>query len=228
MRGKRKSLLVLALLVILLTACGMLETITNNSENEIAETDIKIAAVGDSITDEYIPGANYPRILDDLLGEGYAVMNYGKSNYAAQASSDFPYTSTDAYEESLALKPDIVIIMLGTNDTKANNWNGKEIFKKEYTTLVESYKSLDSVSRVILASPPTVLTENVMRGSIDPQRVEPIREVIQEVAEEFELEFVDLSAKTANHPEWFFDGVHPTPEGAEEIAQIFYEQISNK
>lgn len=228
MRGKRKSLLVLALLVILLTACGMLETITNNSENEIAETDIKIAAVGDSITDEYIPGANYPRILDDLLGEGYAVMNYGKSNYAAQASSDFPYTSTDAYEESLALKPDIVIIMLGTNDTKANNWNGKEIFKKEYTTLVESYKSLDSVSRVILASPPTVFIENVMRGSIDPQHVEPIREVIQEVAEEFELEFVDLSAKTANHPEWFFDGVHPTPEGAEEIAQIFYEQISNK
>lgn len=228
MRGKRKSLLVLTLLVILLTACGMLETITNNSENEIAETDIKIAVVGDSITDEYIPGANYPRILDDLLGEGYAVMNYGKSNYAAQASSDFPYTSTDASEESLALKPDIVIIMLGTNDTKANNWNGKEIFKKEYTTLVESYKSLDSVSRVILASPPTVFIENVMRGSIDPQHVEPIREVIQEVAEEFELEFVDLSAKTANHPEWFFDGVHPTPEGAEEIAQIFYEQISNK
>lgn len=207
------------------SACGMIDQNNSATDLEIEEDDIRIAAVGDSITAEYTPQSGYPEILNERLGEGYAVLNFGESNYAAQASSDFPYETTGSYEESLELNPDIVIMMLGTNDTKANNWNGPERFKEEYTDLLEDYLELESVSRVILASPPTVFLENIFEGSIDPENIEPIRDVVEEVAEEYGLEFLDMTEQTAAHPDWFFDGVHPTAEGAEQLAQIFYEQI---
>ncbi|MEY8292414.1 GDSL-type esterase/lipase family protein [Carnobacteriaceae bacterium 52-44] len=220
----KRSIFTLFLLMIL-TACGTGRLGGASDEVTIEEGDIKVAAVGDSITAEYTPQSGYPAILNERLGEGYAVLNFGESNYAAQASSDFPYETTGSYEESLELNPDIVIMMLGTNDTKANNWNGPERFKEEYTDLLEDYLELESVSRVILASPPTVFLENIFEGSIDPENIEPIRDVVEEVAEEYGLEFLDMTEQTAAHPDWFFDGVHPTAEGAEQLAQIFYEQI---
>ena len=219
-----KWMLLSFLTLIILMACHTIDS-TDETETSIEEGDTVIAAVGDSITAEYMSGANYPKILEEKLGVGYSVVNFGESNYAAQSSSDYPYETTASFEESLALEPDVVILMLGTNDTKAHNWNGADHFKEEYTQLLENYLEVESVSGVILASPPTVFLRDVMEGSIDPENIEPIRDVVQEVAKEYELEFVDMIEQTAGHSEWFFDGVHPTPEGAEAIAQIFYEQL---
>lgn len=211
--------------LISLAACRTID-FTGNPETSIEEGDTVIAAVGDSITAEYMTGADYPQILEEKLGEVYSVVNFGESNYAAQSSSDYPYATTASFEESLELEPDIVILMLGTNDTKAHNWTGAETFKEEYTDLLKNYIELNSVSRIILASPPTVFLGDVLEGSIEPDHIEPIRDVVKEVAEEYDLGFVDMTAKTKDHSEWFFDGVHPTPESAEAIAQIFYEQLT--
>lgn len=214
------------LLIFISSACGMITPPEDNADQNVNENATRVAAVGDSITAEYMSDSGYPERLNELLGADYTVENFGESNYAAQSSSDFPYEATSSHEESLAFEPEIVIIMLGTNDTKANNWQGPDQFKTEYTNLVDSYLELDSVSRVILASPATVFLENVPRGSIEADTIDSVRTVIKEVADEYELEFVDITEQTANHAEWFFDGIHPTPEGAEELAQIFYEQIN--
>lgn len=213
--------------IFMMSACGMSPSNEEEIDSTADEDAIRIAAVGDSITAEYLLESGYPEILDELLGAGYRVENFGESNYAAQASSDFPYETTNSYEESLAYNPEILLMMLGTNDTKENNWQGPEQFKAEYTNLLESYLALDSVSRVILASPPTVFLEDVPVGSIEADTIDSVRTVVQEVADEYELEFVDMTEQTANHPEWFFDGIHPTPEGAEALAKFFYEQIEN-
>lgn len=223
---KEYFLLSITLLILFISnACGTFNQNNNSVNSEIEEDNIRIAAVGDSITAEFIPEVSYPTALEEMLGKGYTVQNFGVSNYAAQSSSDFPYETTDLYKKSLAFDPNIVIIMLGTNDTKANNWSGSEEFKEEYMMLLESYLELENISRVILTSPPTAFLENIFEGSIDPDNIEPIRDVVNEIAEEYELEFVDMTEHTANHPEWFFDGIHPNSEGAEEIAQIFYKQI---
>lgn len=225
-RIKKWWLAGIGLLFLLLgTACEAVET---NTQLSVEEDDVRIAAVGDSITYYSFSGNNYPEQLDEMLGEGYAVQNFGKSNYAAQSSSDFPYSTTEAYQESLDYEPEIVLFMLGTNDTKANNWAGAEQFKEEYTKLLESYLELESVSRVILAAPPTVFLENTPRGSIDPGIIEPIHDVVEEVATEYDLEFVDITKATAGHPKWFFDGIHPNETGAEQLATVFYEQIKQE
>lgn len=221
------TLLISFLVLILISACGSNESAVENSSSTIEESDTVVAVIGDSITNFSVSGANYPEHLDEMLGEDYAILNFGEANHAAQASSDYPYGTTEFYEESLDSEPDIVLFMLGTNDSKANNWAGAEAFKEEYTELLEDYLELESVSRVILASPPSVFLNNMIEGGINSANVASIREVVREVAEEYDLEFVDMHEVTAGHDEWFFDGIHPNPEGAEQIARRFYEQIEN-
>lgn len=225
-KNKKRGLFIVSILMVLLvSACGVNETGDGILDPAIEESDTIVAAVGDSITNYSVAGANYPDHLDEMLEDDYTVLNFGEANHAAQASSDFPYETTDSYEESLAVEPDIVIFMLGTNDTKSNNWEDAETFKEEYTDLLEDYLQLESVSRVILASPPSVFINNRIDGGIDSANIEQIGEVVEEVAEEYDLEFVDIMEETAGHDEWFFDGIHPSPEGAEQIASRFYQQI---
>lgn len=207
------------------SACDSNLIFDEEDSNPPSEGDIRIAAVGDSITHNLFLSYPYPEQLDEMLGQGYTVENFGESNYAAQASSDFPYDSTDSYQESLDFNPDIVLIMLGTNDTKSHNWNGKEQFREEYTELLESYLELPSVSRVILASPPAAFLGEVVGGSIDSNYIQSIRDTIEEIAVEYDLTFIDMVEETASHPEWFPDGVHPNDEGSEALARVFYEHI---
>lgn len=205
---------------------------TNTNETAIEEGDVRIAAVGDSIT----YGLNitnrtensYPSQLDDLLGEGYAVGNFGESNYSVQTSADFPYETTNSFQNSLEFEPDVVIFMMGTNDTKSNNWEGEELFKQDYLDLLENYQNLSSEPKIILASPPRVFLGNdVAEGSIDPNYIEKVRTIVEEIAAEENLEYVDVFELTYDRQEWFPDGIHPNVEGASALAEVFYEQISD-
>ena len=77
---------------------------------------VVVACVGDSITegigatraDQY----SYPAQLQRLLGEGYAVHNYGASGMTLLAEGDYPYIRQERYAASLACPCDAVILML--------------------------------------------------------------------------------------------------------------------
>ena len=89
------------------------------------------ACVGNSITFGYtIPERekySYPSQLQLLLGPGYEVANFGVPRMTALFSGDYPYVNTEAYRKSLEFNPDIVLLKLGTNDSKAVNWDKKEL-----------------------------------------------------------------------------------------------------
>ncbi len=124
----------------------------------------RIACVGDSIT----YGAtirdkshdSYPAQLGTMLGRKYSVKNFGASGYTLQESCDRPYTSHKRYKKSLDFKPDVVLIMLGTNDTKPYNWISTEAFQDDYRQLILSYQELPSRPDVILMTPASVFPEN--------------------------------------------------------------------
>ena len=52
-----------------------------------------------------------------------------------------------------------------------------------------------------------------------PQKDEP------EVCAEKVVAVVDLYSATADHPEWFVDGVHPNADGNRAIAQAVYDTL---
>ena len=66
---------------------------------------------------------------------------------------DFPYTKEKRYQDALQFAPNVVVIMLGTNDTKPQNWKHEADFEADYKDLVKSFQKLSSKPKVFLCRP---------------------------------------------------------------------------
>lgn len=189
-----------------------------------------MACVGDSITWGFTilrrKKLSYPARLAELLGDGYLVSNFGCNDAAARYDADTPYVRRKAYRDSLAWNPDIVLLMLGTNDTKSQNWN-QEIFERDYRRLVESYLELPSHPRVILIAPIRIFRSLAM-PLITPQS-EPletgVRPTIHRVAADMGLELVDLYDLFSDFT-YCKDGLHPQAAGARMLAEAIHSRIN--
>jgi len=189
--------------------------------------EIRVACIGDSITNGcFVPGCffrSYPAKLQRLLGKEYHVENFGLNGRSVQSSADKPYNAETEYAKSLKFCPDIVIIMLGTNDTKKCNWISGECFEAEYRILMNSYLNLDSRPRVILCKPtwqrkPENFIEALTNDTFDEFQ-EPIGDAISKLGDEKGLSVVDLHTVFTNRRDLLnYDGVHPNSRGHALIA----------
>ncbi len=199
------------------------------------EGDIRIGCVGDSVTYGHgISGwksNNYPKQLDTFLGDGYCVNNYGHSGATVQNSGDQPYTSYSEYPASLEFDADIIIFMMGSNDSKPENWHGESIFRQQYIQRLEEYKANNPDVRIILATPPVAYypegqTDGLTNYDIDPAIVAKIAEIVRQIAADEGYELVDVYALTEGHREYFSnDNVHPNKLGANVLAEAFYNHL---
>lgn len=196
---------------------------------------VRVACVGDSIT--YGAGSSdpmtrsYPTHLQLLLGETYLVGNFGVSGATTLKNGDKPYIKTDKYEPSLEFVPDVVIIMLGTNDSKPMNW---EMYEQEYksdaTKLINTYKNLPSQPIIYMATSPTAwYNEGVLAnsGTITPDTVQKIVELQKELINELNIHLIEVNDYTKDKKEYFPDGVHPNDEGFALIANFIYSKIKD-
>lgn len=197
-----------------------------------AEKCIKVACVGNSIT--YGAGINnreknaYPAQLQYFLGDGYRVQNFGSNGATAQTDGDYPYVRTEVYKNSLEFEPDIVLIKLGTNDTKPQNWKGKERFMEDLQHLIDAYKGLPSDPKVVLLTPVRCfLTE---KNTISPERIEKeVRESVEQLAYRNGLGIVNLFNIFGDQWDGALmpDRLHPSAIGAGIMARKTGEFILN-
>jgi lysophospholipase L1-like esterase len=192
-----------------------------------ADSQIKVACVGDSITYGYgvqgWPENSYPKVLNKLLGDGYVVNNYGYSGRCAMKSGDYPYTEEKIYKQGLEFLPDIVVIMLGTNDTKKRNWKGKAAFVNDYSSIIDNYIALESAPAVYIIAPPPVFSKAV---DINQKLVDTdVYDAAKEIAQSKSLGFIDMKEVFKGRGELFIDGLHPTAKGAEIFARTVYSAI---
>jgi len=188
---------------------------------------IKVACIGDSITF----GArvkdrgnnSYPAKLQKLLGEGYQVKNFGVNGSTLLKKGDKPYWKQGAYKKSLDFKPNIIIIKLGTNDTKPQNWKHSSDFKNDLKEMVKSFQSLDSKPKVYLCKP--VPAYETRWGINDKTVKEGVIPVVESVAKELNLQVIDLYTALSNKPEMFPDKIHPNAKGAAIMAATVKELI---
>ena len=119
------GILITALAVLLAVSFGVIDALHVQPRPRAGQK--RVACVGDSITYGcFVPGQpwnSYPRQLGRMLGRGYCVGNFGYTNRTALKSGDYPYTAEKLYRRSLAFQPELVLLMLGTNDTKAEEKN---------------------------------------------------------------------------------------------------------
>jgi lysophospholipase L1-like esterase/predicted N-acetyltransferase YhbS len=187
---------------------------------------LKVICVGDSITAGYDVSISYPAHLANLLGSGYTVVNYGVSGTTLLKKGDFPYWSTKEYASSLRSSPDIVIIQLGTNDSKPENWQYKSNFVNDYKELINNYKNLPSHPAVYVALSPTVfgegnwgITNQVVTNEVVPLTIQAATETGSTI--------IDNNSLTANIPQNFPDHVHPDNTGTAILANNVYAAITS-
>ncbi|WP_090394288.1 GDSL-type esterase/lipase family protein [Pseudobutyrivibrio sp. C4] len=194
---------------------------------------IKISCVGDSLT--YGSGVlktrdtdAYPAQLQIKMGTDHLVSNFGLRNATASATGDLPYVESEEYQQSLKSKPDIVVLMLGTNDTKTYNWNASD-YEAGLKELVESYQQLDTKPTVYLMRSPYCYSldgSDVAEYDIQPAVVsDELGGIVEKVAAETGVEVIDLYQLTEGQDELYTDGIHFNAKGYELIADEVYSNL---
>ena len=201
------------------------------------EGQIKVALVGDSVTYGHSvknwPKNNYPALLSDALGEKYCVKSYGVSGSTVQPDGDQPYNITKAYEWSHDFQPDILVFMLGSNDSKPENWQGAEKFREEYLMLLATYTSVENPPVVLLCTPPTAyfpegVSEGLSNYDVQPLIIEEVADIVSDIAKEYGYYLININDLTENRRDLFGkDNVHPNKDGAKEIASAVYKFITD-
>lgn len=112
MNKKKLILLAVGLAILIVSSVVASLFMLSDGNKDPSAGKIRVACVGDSITG----GTDYPADLWMLLGANYTVGIFGVGGSTVALDSGKPYMNESAFQDAKKFQPDIVIIMLGTND----------------------------------------------------------------------------------------------------------------
>ena len=188
---------------------------------------VRVACIGNSITDghgiDMCDTKGYPAQLQRLLGSGYQVKNYGVSSRTMLNKGDHPYMQEQAWSDAVAFRPDVVVIKLGTNDSKPENWQYGAEFEHDLLSMVAQLRP--SAPRIFLCTPiPAYKPSWNISDSVIVNHIIPI---INKVAARERLTVVDLHSafRDDDGQQMQRDGIHPTEKGAGQMARIIADAI---
>jgi len=179
----------------------------------------RVACIGDSIT-QY---STYPDELQTLLGTSYNVREFGVSGSTVLINSFTPYIDQREFQKAKEFLPNVVIILLGTNDARADHYQSIANFVADYEQLVHEVQALESKPKIFLVTPPPLFDNNLHLSNAN--LLEGVIPGVEQVAEELGLTVIDVYTPLSSHSEYFADGVHPDNDGARLIASEIYKAI---
>ena len=213
----------LALGIIVLIALLGFETYTLQvGGGQSLANPIRVACVGDSIT----CGTAYPVDLWLMLGPSYTVGNFGINGATVFLKSDNPYMSTPAFQVAKRFEPQIVIIMLGTNDANTDLNESNAVFVSDYVRLITQFQGLASKPKVWIAEPSPIFNDTAgLNGQYFVQNIIPD---IAQVANATGASLIDIYTPMVSHSAYFPDGVHPDSDGSLAVAKVMYDSLTQK
>ena len=185
---------------------------------------VRVACVGDSITmgvGTLDPATqSYPNQLQTILGSGWEVKTFAAGGRTLLRKQD-PMD----HHRAMKYQPDVVIIMLGTNDARQATWDkhGAE-FVSDYQGIIKDFLGIATHPKVWLCLPVPAfpehwgISEKLIAGTVIP--------AIQEAATGSRVPTIDLHTPLADKKAWFPDAVHPNKDGAHRIAELVAAAIS--
>lgn len=157
-----------------------------------------MVCIGDSITHGNV-SVNYVDMLQNSLGPNFYLYNAG-------VNSDTTYSLLERMEDILATKPDIVTLLIGTNDINAtlsddalqNYWKGGKIahghtptfaeYQANYTKIVAMLKA-HTAAKIGLMSLP-IISEEI--GTLANIRVAEYNNFIEKIAQQEGLVYIPI------------------------------------
>lgn len=233
----------------LLTAeyAAMKEAMGNN---ESAQDTVNIACMGDSLTwgagsinNNENPGDAYPTYLQNKLGTGYSVTNYGLAGMHMVDTSVYDtgnvnadvvldYSDTVPFKNSLTSGAEIVIIQLGVNDAAYisekmpdQQETCLDIYRKGLEELIQTYLRLEHSPFIILSN-----TARNYQSNGKNEVYKNIAVINMKIAEKYGIPCVDMFAKTDAYGDdyttyYHTDNLHMNKTGYEDMADVFYKAI---
>jgi acyl-CoA thioesterase I len=235
----KKSPQSLSWCAMLIAAVTFLFTAPLLRADDLAQTPVRVACVGDSIT--YGAGVMdrtnncYPAWLGRWLGSGYDVRNFGRSGATLLHRGDIPYIKQTQYTDALAFKPDMVIIILGSNDSKhpgntglnttnvPDNWQYKADFVPDDEALIAAFRQANPAVKIWIAFPPPAFPG---RWGISDQTIRDERPFVLQVANDSHVNgVINLYGAFMGRKDMFPDTVHPNVAGAKYMAGVIYKDV---
>ena len=193
----------------------------------VSMAQIKICCIGNSITAGTAVGAAYayPAYLQKLLGTGYTIHNDGVSGTTLLKNGDSPYWKNGMLSDVFSFSPNIITIMLGTNDTKPQNWDSNyQYFTRDYEALIDTLNLISSHPKIWLILPVPVISTNY---GIRDSALQKILPMIKQVASIKGLPLIDENTPLKAMAGHFPDGVHPDSTGEDTMAHVVYRALTS-
>lgn len=207
----------LVLAIILLMSC-IATFFVVSAEN--MKRPIRVACVGDSITE----GSGYPSKLQTMLGSDYIVGNFGVCGSTVSQNSIRPYMNQDSFKQAKDFIPDIVVIMLGTNDANHEITQSTDEFESDYSQLIDSFQQLNGDQSIWVAiSPPIFSTTSNWNNTYLANDIIP---QIDSVAKHMDLPTINIYDAFEDRADYFVDGIHPNSDGATLIASTIFNNLT--
>ena len=154
--------------------------------------------------------------LARALGPRWDIRNFGFPGATVQKGGDTSIWDQPALAAALDFDPDIVVVVLGTNDSKPEHWRNAAAFEADYRALAMVFAAGAARPVLFLAKPPPAFTG---AGGIDVKLIDgdiPVR--IDAVARATGGTVIDLHAALQGAADQTLDGVHPDADGSARIA----------
>jgi lysophospholipase L1-like esterase len=154
------------------------------------------------------------------------VGNFGAGGTTIALDAPTPYMNQSTFEEAEEFLPNIVVVMLGTNDASPEIQPYNGFFVQDYLELIRHFQVLQSKPQVWVVKPPQIfhngtgLSTEFLDANVVPK--------IEQVAAQANLPLIDVYSASLNHDGYFFDGVHPNGDGCKLIAQLVYAAVTQE
>jgi acyl-CoA thioesterase I len=214
----------------------------NFFQSSTASCNVRITCIGDSITEggACASAPSYTENLQDLYGSTATITNAGVSAQTMLKSglcdeiTACSYWNSNGWKIALESQPDIVTIMLGTNDAKSFNWEGVQqnsgdYYALDYVDMIKQLRLLQPRPEIYLLIPPPLYDPYPFDMNATVIN-EIFPKLIRDIAMVTETQIIDIYTAfreaEASYSTLSCDGCHPTTDGNQVIAETIYEVLA--
>lgn len=220
-----------------------------NKEDDVSEGGEAITFLfqGDSITDgnrtrnndwNHVMGHGYQYIIASKLWYDFPKKNFHFFNRGISGNKVTDLTAR-WQKDALDIKPDVLSILIGINDTSTFIYGNKDFSAEQYESgyrslLQQTKQQLPNVQLVLCE--PFILSVGKLKDKWDDysREVAKRQEIVKRLSEEHSAVFVGFqnafnkALSKAPGEYWIWDGIHPMPAGHELMAREWIKQVSKK
>ena len=221
--------------------------LSEKSKKTSEKKGLTILFQGDSITDgnrtrntdwNHVMGHGYQYLISSKLwfenpDKNYMFYNRGISGNRVRDLEK--RWQTDA----LDLNPDLISILIGSNDVGALVFNREpetiEQFETHYKHILDKTKNALPQTKIILCEPFILPVGKVLKNlEFYESEVKKQQTVIRKLSKTYDTVFVEFqkhftnACKKAPASYWIWDGIHPMPAGHELMAREWINQVQKQ